>query len=392
MAEMKVKFPEARITDEMLAEVRKFIGTKFRIAHSVNNEEATRMAILKFAEGIGDLNPLWIDEAYARNTRYGALVAPPSWIFSVFSGIQYGFRGLGGFHSSSDIQFYLPILRNDKITPEMICTAIEGPQKSRFAEKTLIEHNDSLYSNQRGDLVAKNIWEVTHFERSRARKKGKYHHIELPHPWKEEELAKIEEEVLAVKPNGANTPYWDDVEVGQDIGPLVKGPVTMTDEIAFLIGGGAPIPRLAANSAALKFYRRHPNWAFRDPVSCALEPIYAVHYNREAARAQGLPYQYDVGYQRHSWQIQLITNWMGDEGWLKRSVCEFRKFVYFSDVIRLSGEVTDKFIDDTGECCVKVRTSSINQRGEEVMPGFAVVALPSPTQGNAPVAIRVAKK
>ncbi|MGD0918074.1 MAG: MaoC family dehydratase N-terminal domain-containing protein [Thermodesulfobacteriota bacterium] len=385
MSELQVKLPDARITDEMLAEVRKLIGTKFRIAHAVNNEEATRMAILKFANGIGDTNPLWTDPEYAEKTRYGMIVAPPSWVFSVFSGLQYGFRGVGGFHSASDIEFYLPILRNDRITPEMICTDIVGPKKSAFAENTVIECNDNLYTNQRGELVTKVSWEVTHFERLKARKTGKYHHIQLPHPWTEEELKKIEEEVLAEEGSGAHTPCWDDVEIGREIDPLVKGPVTMTDEIAFLIGGGAPIPRLAANIAALRFYRRHPNWAFRDPTSCALEPIYAVHYNREAARAQGLPYQYDVGYQRNSWQIHLITNWMGDEGWLKRSYCEFRRFVYYSDVVWLRGEITEKFVDDGNECCVKIKTTAINQRGEEVMPGYAIVALPSKKHGYQPL-------
>ena len=115
MAKNKVRMPEAKITDEMLEDVRKLIGTRFRIAHAINNEEATRIAILKYAEGIGDGNPLWINEEYAESSRYGAIVAPPSWIFSVFSGIQYGFRGVGGFHSSSDIDFYMPVLRNDKI-------------------------------------------------------------------------------------------------------------------------------------------------------------------------------------------------------------------------------------------------------------------------------------
>ncbi len=88
----------------------------------------------------------------------------------------------------------------------------------------------------------------------------------------------------------------------------------MTDEVAFLIGGGAPILRLRAHAAALNFYRRHPAWVFRDPASCGLEPIYAVHYNREAAKAQGLPYQYEVGFQRNAWQIHLITNFAGDDG------------------------------------------------------------------------------
>ena len=244
MSEEKVKFTEALITDEMLSEVRKFIGTKFRIGHSINNEEATRIAIQKFADGIGDMNPLWTDPEYAAKTRYGTIVAPPSWVFSVFSGIQYGFRGVGGFHSGSTIEFYTPILRNDTITPEMICTAIEGPKKSIFAEKTIIERNDNLYTNQRGELATKVTWEVIHFERAKAKKTGKYHHIQLPHPWTEEELKKIEDQVFNEERSGANTPCWDDVEVGQELKPLVKGPITMTDEIAFLIGGGAPIPRL----------------------------------------------------------------------------------------------------------------------------------------------------
>jgi len=381
MSESEVKFPEARMTDEMLAEVRKLIGTRLRIANSINNEEATRLSILKFADGIGDTNPLWRDPEYAEKTRYGTIVAPPSWVFSVFSGVQYSFRGVGGFHSASNIEFYLPVLRNDTITAEMICTDIVGPNPSVFAEKTVLERNDNFYTNQRGELVTKVGWDVTHFERAKAKKKGKYHHIELPHPWTEEELKRIEKEVLAEERSGADTPCWDDVEVGQDLKPLVKGPVTMTDEIAFLIGGGAPIPRLAANAAAIQLYRRHPNWAFRDPVSCALEPIYAVHYNREAARAQGLPYQYDVGFQRNAWQIQLLTNFAGDEGWLKQSSCEFRRFVYFSDVVWLRGKITEKFVDDANECCVKIETTATNQRGEEVMPGEAIVALPSKVHG-----------
>ena len=200
-----------------------------------------------------------------------------------------------------------------------------------------------------------------------------------------EELGKIEEEVLAEERSGAATPCWDDVDVGWEIKPLVKGPITMTDEIAFLIGGGAPIPRLTAHVVALRFYRRHPAWSFRDPTSCALEPIYAVHYNREAARAQGLPYQYDVGFQRQSWQIHLLTNFAGDEGWVKKTFSEFRKFVFFSDVVRLKGTITDKFIDDENECCVKIETHAINQRGEEVMPGYAIVGLPSKVHNYSPL-------
>src|SRR4030043_1770495 len=97
MSELKVKIPDAASTEEMLADVRKLIGTKFRIGHAINNEEATRMAILKFAGGIGDTNPLWTDPEYAEKTRYKSIVAPPSWVFRVFSGFPYGVLGVGGF-------------------------------------------------------------------------------------------------------------------------------------------------------------------------------------------------------------------------------------------------------------------------------------------------------
>jgi acyl dehydratase len=92
MSEVKVNFPDGRLTDELLTEVRKLVGTKFRIGHSINNEEATRIAILKFAEGIGDTNPLWSDPEYAAKTRYGTIVAPPfanfasSFIIPMWSG------------------------------------------------------------------------------------------------------------------------------------------------------------------------------------------------------------------------------------------------------------------------------------------------------------------
>jgi hypothetical protein len=122
-----------------------------------------------------------------------------------------------------------------------------------------------------------------------------------------------------------------------------------------------------------------------------MEPNYAVHYNKEAARAQGLPYQYDVGYQRHAWQIHLLTNYAGDEGWVKKSSCQYRRFVYFSDVVWLTGKVLEKFVDEDGECCVRIETHSMNQRGEEVMPGYGIVALPSRKHGFAPLDRRLKK-
>ena len=373
----EAKMAEARITKEMIEEMRSKSGLKLRTEHSTHNEIATRLAILKFAEGIGDPNLLWSDEEYAKKTRYGTIIAPPSFIWSTFAHVQFGWRGVGGFHSGCDIEFYKPIYLNDKITPECVFTGFEGPKPSEFAEEMVIDHYDNKYWNQKGDLVAKYHWWIIRIARAKAKEKGKYHGITLPHSWTEDELKRVEEEVLSEEIRGSNPRYWEDVEVGEELKPVVKGPLGLTDEIAYFIGGATPIPRLSAHGVALRQYRRHPAWAFRDPNTYALEPIFAVHYNKEAARAMGLPMQYDVGLQRHCWGIHLITNWMGDDGWLMRSYTEYRRFNYYGDVVWVKGKVTKKYVDEHGDYCVDIERHAVNQRGEDIMPSHATVALPS---------------
>jgi len=385
VAKKKAEMPKAGITQEMLDNMRSKLGLKLRTDDSIHNEDATRMAILKFTEGIGDPNPLWTDAEYAKKTRYGSIIAPPSFIWACFAQVQFGWRGLGGFHSGCDVEFLRPIYLGDKITPDCVFSSFEGPKESQFAEETVIDHFDNNYWNQRGELVARYHWSVIHFSRAKAREKGKYSKIELPHPWTEEELKNIEEEVLAEEIRGAKPRYWEDVAVGEELKSVIKGPIGTTDEVAFLIGGGAPIPRLRAHGVALRQYRRHPAWAFRDPNTHALEPIFAVHYNIRAANAMGLPQPYDVGIQRHCWGIHLLTNWMGNDGWLKRSYVEYHRFVYHSDVVWLKGNVTKKYVDEDGEYCVDIDLHAINQRQEDVMPGHATVALPSSEKKTSPL-------
>jgi hypothetical protein len=198
---------------------------------------------------------------------------------------------------------------------------------------------------------------------------------ELPHPWTTDELTAIEDDILAETPRGANPRYWEDVRVGDEIDLLTKGPIGLTDEIAFVASGAAPIPRISAHGVALRRYRNHPAWAYRDPNTHALEPVYSVHYNDYAARLQGAQIAYDVGIQRTCWQLQSLTNWAGDAGEVKSIHGQYRSHVYLSDVIRLGGRVTEKEIKN-GEAVVTIETWATNQRDQNVMPGSAVVALP----------------
>ena len=102
-----------------------------------------------------------------------------------------------------------------------------------------------------------------------------------------------------------------------------------------------------------------------------------MHYNDYAAQLQGAQIAYDVGIQRTCWQIHQLTNWMGDQGFIKSIHGQYRSHVYLSDVLRLGGTITEKLVDEAGDHVVKVETWASNQRGQQAMPGSATVALPT---------------
>jgi acyl dehydratase len=386
--------PQAVITDEMIQSMAARAGTTLRIDHSVNNELASRIAVAKFAGGIGDINPLWTDQEYARHSPYGAPVAPPSFVIGCFSGIQFGWPGLGSFHSQSHMLFERPVYWGDTVRASCVYEGFDGPSSSRFAGRTVTDKFLNTYLNQRDEQIATIRWEVINFERGRATARAAATESSrrpdpvLPHQWTEDEAAAIEIRVLAERPRGADPRYWDDVRAGDELDVVTKGPIGLTDEIAFVAGGGTPIPRLKAHAAALHDYAAHPAWAFRDPVTGAREPIYSVHYNLQAALAMSVAFQYDVGFQRQCWQIHHLTHWAGDHAWLKETRAQYRRFVYLSDVVELQGTVTGTRIDDDGDHVADIDTRAINQRGENVMPGTAVVALPARHGERSPAARR----
>ena len=69
-----------KITPESLAELKSRIGKPKPIRGW--NREATKDAIWHFAEALGDDNPLWTDEEYASKSRYGRIIAPPTFLYT----------------------------------------------------------------------------------------------------------------------------------------------------------------------------------------------------------------------------------------------------------------------------------------------------------------------
>ena len=285
---------------------------------------------------------------------------------------------MGGFHAETKMKFFNPIRVGDKVTPKVFFDGFDGPtEASNFAGRRTKDYVRQEYWNQNGEQIAEFICSRMRFERTEMQAKRESRKIELPHPWTDAELEQIENDVLAETPRGATPRYWEDVNVGDELDTVTKGPMGLTDFIAFVAAGAAPIPRISAHRVSLKAYRKHPAWAFRDPRTNALEPVYSVHYNDYAAQLQGAQIAYDVGIQRTCWQIHSLTNWMGDTGFLKALTGQYRAHVYLSDVLRLGGKVEGKEIDADGDHVVHLTTWATNQRGQNCMPGTATIKLPT---------------
>ena len=67
---------EGRITDEAVAAARRMIGMQLR-PEGPYLQDATQDTIRNFCNGIGDLNPLYRDAEYARNSRFGGIISHP---------------------------------------------------------------------------------------------------------------------------------------------------------------------------------------------------------------------------------------------------------------------------------------------------------------------------
>jgi hypothetical protein len=216
-------------------------------------------------------------------------------------------------------------------------------------------------------------------ERGKARDKGRDQAIE-PARYSDDEIAAIEDEYAAESPRGALPRWWEDVSEGDVVGPLVKGPLTVTDIVCWHVGMGMGLYGVRALRLAAANRRRVPRFFHRDPQNIP-DVMQRVHWDPEFARRSGNPTTFDYGRMRETWLIHLCTDWMGDDAWLWKLDCEFRAFNYVGDTQRLSGTVTAKYLAEGGRPAVGLDLQAVNQRGRLTTPGHATVLLPSREHG-----------
>jgi hypothetical protein len=180
--------------------------------------------------------------------------------------------------------------------------------------------------------------------------------------------------------------------VGDTIPTLVMGPYTSQDDIGFiatrsrfsLVGGDYTTFEIKNKDL------RATDTTYIHPVTRWPWTTEAEHEDPYICRYRGLPGPFDYGAQRVCIGTRLLTDWMGDDGFLRKHYLDLRKFKYYGDVTRFSGTVIEKYkVTEKGEPgvggipgeadygAVDLKITAINQIGEKTVNSKATVYLPS---------------
>jgi len=371
--EITERAAEGKITDEAMAAARALVGAKLRPEQYLR--DASVDSIIIFSNGIGDLNPLFRDQEYARWTHFGSLIAHPCfpWTHHWPGRSYWGLPGVHGFGVAIDCEFVRNVRPGDRVNIwNRVLDIKEKP--SKFSGRMAMQYLESTYTNQRDEVLCRALGLTARHERKASRDKGKYKEVKT-HVYTPEERARIDEMVVTEpsRIRGVETRYFEDVNIGDKIDEIARGPLSMSDTMAFVIASG----RGAAHGALLRHALKHPKHYIRNvQAGGGIEYTGIGHHREDFAKEVGVPGMYDYLPQRACWFATAITNWMGDDAVLKRLRMEARMFNCQGDTTFIGGTIVKKYVKD--RCAlVDIDMKGTNQRGELTSPGFATVMLPS---------------
>jgi len=110
--------------------------------------------------------------------------------------------------------------------------------------------------------------------------------------------------------------------------------------------------------------------------SAATWNFYKLHWDTNFSRGLGFKDANVHGPLFGAFLAQMLTDWIGPEGTLKRLAYANRGMSFPGDTLTCKGKVTRKYARD-GQNLVECEVWVENQSGENLAPGTATVALPS---------------
>ncbi len=148
-------------------EITKFVGK----VGDITIMEVEKGAIKRYADAVDDHNPLYWDEEYAKNSRYGSIIAPPAFFGwpTTWTTTQPVFLNLvaemwatmakagcsGGLYGGAEYELSYPVRAGDTLEA---CSRIANIwEREGKSGKLIFIAVETTYTNQNGDLVAKQV-------------------------------------------------------------------------------------------------------------------------------------------------------------------------------------------------------------------------------------------
>jgi acyl dehydratase len=393
---------QSRITDEAIERLRARIGVAEPHPQPPHYTCPGADAFRHVAEAYGDDNPLYCDPAHGAGTRWRSVIAPPLLVGgdTLIGADEVAevpadkrelmrgdpLRGVHAFYSGSFHEWWHPLLPGKQVRRRNALVGVDDKQ-SEFAGRAVHEWTAQVFGEEGGRPLSGQYRLMIRTERKQARERAEKsgekggEKSELTfEPYSKEAIEEIDALYRAEEVRGSEPRYFEEVEQGDEIGPIVKGPLTVTDIICWHVGVGMGLYGVKALRLGFQNRQRIPRFYHRDELGIP-DVLQRCHWDPAYARKAGNPTTYDYGRMREAWLIHLCTNWMGDDAWLWKLDCQFRRFNFVGDTHWMRGRIARKYLAEGDRPAVDLELEGRNQRDELTTPGHASILLPSREHG-----------
>ena len=352
--------------------------------------------VRRWAQGMQNPNPLYYDERYAAESRFGGIPAPLS--FTVCTDDSHGaapaiqghIKGTHMLFGGDEWWFFGPrVFPGDRMRQERQLFDYKLTMTG-FAGPTMFSRGDTTYVSQRGELVAKQRSTSIRYFADQAREKGQFSK-QTEQGWEDEKLQQIEKQKFDYYHSFLDLGHERRlfVSVGDELPTRPIGPHTImsftTEWRSYLMSvwgtfqdSGLPsslnragwLPEMSRDMEGLKIDPSQADGLYKGPSRGHVQPRYA--------QLIGMPRGYGYGASMGAWILDYLTNWGGEWSDLMHSRMTYRWPALTGDMTYLNGEVTQlDHNHPSGRPLATVRVSMTNQRGEEMAFGDAEMLLPT---------------
>lgn len=334
----------------LTSDVTAYIGHQSRV--ETNRFPISEEMVFELADAIEEPNPLYLDAAYAKNSRFGGMLCPvlagwKDWAprIDYFGAgqdnhfeIPLPFKSYG-FNGGSEWTFHRPVRVGDHLTEAV--KILDMRERAGRTGHLLFIPRETKQTNQKGELL-QTIRHTSIF-----RKRPETEGADKPVPAGPVTLPRISPPgagETVEKPKWSAPPQrtFEEIKVGDEILSVVRGPMTAAHLIRWASANG--------------------NYA-------------RIHWDLPYAMLrQGLPNVVVNGSLKNEYIYILLQRFAGEAGWVRKMYLEHRGMDHPGDTLTIFGKVTDKTERD-GFGHVKCEIGLKNDRGQTTQ-GWAEVVVP----------------